>query len=122
MKKFSLWLVIFSMIIGMTFINCSNAGGSPSSIVRRYYAALEKGDAKSLGEVMTPQGAANLTPFMSKAKDHVLALGKITKTEEVINGDTGVVIVTFSNGATEEIDVMKVDGKWKVSEWDKGLW
>jgi len=110
------------MIIGVAFINCGNVGGSPSSVVRRYYAAIEKGDARALGQVMTTQGAANLTPFMSKAKDHVLALGKIVKTEEVINGNTGYVKVTFSNGKTEEIDVMKVGGKWKVSEWDKGLW
>jgi ketosteroid isomerase-like protein len=115
MKKFSR-LIGFALIIGFVVMGCSN--GSPTNVVKQYYAALAKGDAKTLGKVMTPKGAANLTQFLSKAKDHVTALGKITNTEETIDGDTGTVKVTFSNGDTEEIDVIKIDGKWKVSEWE----
>jgi hypothetical protein len=100
----------------------SKDSGKASAVVKRYYEALAKGDAKTIGEVMTTRGAQNLTPFLSKAKDHVVALGKITKIEEDIDGDTGVVTVRFSNGDTEEIDVKKVDGKWKISEWDRGMW
>jgi hypothetical protein len=100
----------------------SKDSGKAAAVVKQYYAALAKGDAKTIGKVMTAKGAQNLTPFMAKAKDHVAALGKITKIEEDIDGDSGVVNVTFSNGATEEIDVMKVNGKWKISEWDKGLY
>jgi len=120
-KKFCLKILVMALVFGMTVVGCGNNGGSPSSVVKRYYSALAKGDAKAIGEVMTAKGAQNLTPFMSKAKDHVTALGKITKIEEDIDGDTGVVEVTFSNGTTEEIDVKKVNGKWKVSEWDKGF-
>ncbi|MDR2923149.1 MAG: DUF4878 domain-containing protein [Treponema sp.] len=121
MKKFSLGLISFTMIIGLVVVGCGNIGGSPTSVVKRYYAALAKGDVKALGEVMTAKGVQYLTPFMSKAKDRVAALGKITKTEETIDGDTGIVKVTFSNGTTEKVSVRKVDGKWKISEWDKGL-
>jgi ketosteroid isomerase-like protein len=117
MKMFSMRLISFVMIIGLFAGGCGG-GDSPGSVVRRYYAALAKGDAKTLGVVMTPRGVENLTPFMEKAKDHVTALGEITDVEETIDGDTGVVKVTFKNGSSEEIDVVKVDGKWKVSEWD----
>jgi hypothetical protein len=100
----------------------SKDSGKASAVVKRYYEALAKGDAKTIGEVMTAKGAQNLTPFMSKAKDYVTALGKITKIEEDIDGDTGVVTVRFSNGDTEEIEVIKVGGKWRISEWDRGMW
>jgi hypothetical protein len=118
MKTFSMKLIGFAIIIGLVVAGCGNGGGSPSNVVKRYYAALAKGDAKTLGEVMTPKGAANLSSFMTKAKDHVTALGEITGTEETVDGDTGVVRVTFKNGSTEEIDVVKIGGKWKVSEWE----
>ncbi|MDR1099506.1 MAG: DUF4878 domain-containing protein [Treponema sp.] len=117
MKVFSMRLAGFAMVIGLVFVGCGN-GGSATNVVKRYYAALAKGDAKTIGAVMTPKAAENLTPFMEKAKEHVTALGAITNTEETIDGDTGVVKVTFENGDTEEIDVVKVDGKWRVSEWE----
>ncbi|WP_461245992.1 DUF5640 domain-containing protein [Treponema sp. R6D11] len=108
-------------VAGSSAKNNNKSDGKASAVVKQYYAALAKGDAKTIGKVMTAKGAQNITPFMSKAKDHVDALGKITKTEEIINGNSGVVKVMFSNGATEEIDVIKVDGKWKISEWDRGI-
>jgi hypothetical protein len=117
MKVFSVRLIGFIVIIGLAVVSCGT-GGSPAGVVKRYYAALAKGDAKTLGEVMTPKGAANLSNFLTKAKDHVTALGEITSTEEFIDGDSAVVRVNFKNGSTEEIDVVKIDGKWRVSEWD----
>jgi ketosteroid isomerase-like protein len=117
MKIFSIRLFGFVMIAGLVLSGCGG-GGSPARVVRQYYAALAKGDAKAVSAVMTPGAAENLTPFMEKAKEHVTSLGEITGAEETIEGDTGVVRVTFSNGDTEEIDVRKVDGKWRVSEWE----
>jgi hypothetical protein len=117
MKSFSMRLISFTIIVGLVIVGCSS-GGSPSNVVKRYYAALAKGDVKTIGKVMTSKGAENLTPYMEKAKEHVTSLGEITTTEESIDGDTGVVKVTFSNGSTEDINVTKTDGKWKVSEWE----
>jgi hypothetical protein len=34
---------------------------------------------------------------------------------ETIDGDTAVVTVAFENGEEANIDLVKVDGKWKVS-------
>ena len=118
-KKNWLGILVMVLVFGMMVVGCDNIGGSPTSVVKRYYSAIVKGDAKTIGEVMTAKGAQKLTPIMSIAKDHVTALGKITEIKEDIDGDTGVVRVTFSNGDTEEIDVRKVNGKWKVSVWDE---
>ncbi|MDR1277305.1 MAG: hypothetical protein LBK02_00985 [Treponema sp.] len=117
MKVFSMKLLSLTLFIGFILAGCGN-GNSATNVVKRYYAALAKGDAKTIGVVMTPQAAENLTPFMEKAKEHVTALGAITSTEETIDGDTGVVTVSFENGDTEEIDVVLIDGKWRVSEWE----
>jgi hypothetical protein len=43
------------------------------------------------------------------------ANGKIDSVSEVIDGDTAVVTVKFSNGETTNLDMIKVDGKWKVN-------
>jgi hypothetical protein len=117
MKVFSMRLIGFAMIVGLVLAGCGG-GGSPAKVVRQYYAALAKGDTKTISVVMTPGAAENLTPFMEKAKEHVTSLGEIVSAEETIDGDSGFVSVTFSNGDTEEISVKKVDGKWRVSEWE----
>jgi ketosteroid isomerase-like protein len=117
MKLFSTRSIGFVVIVGLVIAGCSSSG-SPANVVKRYYAALAKGDSKALAAVMTPSGAENLTPFMEKAQSHVTSMGEIKSTVETINGDTGSVAVTFADGTTEEISVAKIGGKWKVSEWE----
>ncbi|MDR2476769.1 MAG: DUF4878 domain-containing protein [Treponema sp.] len=112
MKKYSflLGLIGFMLIIG-----CSKGGGSPSDVAKQLYTALEKGDAKTVGELMTPEAAQMMTMFMEKAKGMVTAKGGITSTEETIDGDTAVVKTTFKDGSIEELEFVKIDGKWKVT-------
>jgi uncharacterized lipoprotein len=105
-----------SVVFFVLLAGCS-ASNSPSSVVREYYKALEKNDMKALAKVTTEASAKNLAQFATKARDHVVALGTIKTVTEKIDGDTAVVTVTFENDE-EDIDVVKVDGKWKVSEWD----
>lgn len=114
-KTFSLTVLIsLVLIIGLAVVGCGK-GGSPSSVTRQLYAAIEKGDAKTIGELMTPEAAQMLVMFLEKAKGMVIAKGGITKTEETINGDNAVVTTTFKDGTTEELDLVKIDGKWKVN-------
>jgi hypothetical protein len=110
-RTFFLGLATLILVIG-----CS-AANSPSAVVREYYRALEKNDPKALAKVTTEKSAKNLAQYATKARDHVVALGSIKTVTEEIDGDTAVVTVTFENDE-EKIDVIKVDGKWKVSEWD----
>ena len=117
MKKnlFSIGLVSLILIIGLALAGCSKGGGSPSSIARQFYAALEKSDSKAIGELMTPDAAATMLVFAEKAKGMIAAKGSIKSTKETINGNTAVVKATFTDGSTEELNFVKVDGKWKVT-------
>jgi len=117
MKKylFSIGIVCFALIVTFTLIGCGKVGNSPSSVARKFYTALEKGDSKAIGEVMTPEAAQMMAMFMEKAKGMIVAKGGIVKTEEEIDDDTAVVTTTFKDGTTEELNLVKIDGKWKVT-------
>jgi ketosteroid isomerase-like protein len=117
MKKLSFLMgfIGFALMIGFLFLGCNKGGGSPSDVTRKLYTAIEKGDAKAVGELMTPEAAQTMTMFMEKAKGMVAAKGGITTTKETIDGDTAVVETTFKDGSSEELNLVKVDGKWKVT-------
>ena len=114
-KMFLVGLISFMMIIGLTFTACGSGGGSPSNVAKQFYTALEKGDAKAAGELMTPESAQMIVMFMEKAKGAITDKGGIDHSEETINGDTAIVKTTFKDGSTEELSLVKVDGKWKVT-------
>jgi hypothetical protein len=101
-------------IICLVFIaGCSN--NSPSAVARKFYTAIEKNDSKAMGEAATPETAQIMAMFGEKAAGMAAENGKITSITEEIDGDTAVVTLTFANGETEDLDLIKVDGKWKVS-------
>jgi hypothetical protein len=109
-------IFVFGWVLIVLLVGCS-VGNTPSAVVREYYRALGNNDTKALARVTTSETAKNLSQVGSKAHDHVVALGKIKKITEEIYGDTAEVTVTFEDDE-EEISVIKVNGKWKVSEWD----
>jgi len=90
-------------------------GDSPSSVARKFYTAVEKGDTKGIEQTATAETAELLAMFGEKIKEGAAEMGKITDTAEVINEDSAVVTVTFDNGKTEDLKLVKVDGKWKVT-------
>ena len=110
MKK----MMILAGIVCVVFITACG-GSSPSAAARKFYTALEKGDAKAMEQVATPETVQMMTRFGEKTKGMVAANGKIKSTTEKIDGDTAVVTLTFDSGETQEIDLKKIDGKWKVT-------
>jgi ketosteroid isomerase-like protein len=112
---FSIGTISFLLIIGLTVLGCGGSGGSPSSVVKRLYTAFEKGDTKAVNELMEPEAAAMMVMFIEMAKEQAAQTGSITKTEETIDGDTAVVKATFKDGSTDDYDLVKVGGKWKVT-------
>lgn len=115
MKKLSLLgLISAALVIGFVFINCGG-GSSPSIVVRQLYTAFEKGDTQKINELMTPESAQMMSMFAEKIRGQVTSSGGIVKTEHKINGDTAVVTATFKDGSTEDYDLVKIDGKWKVT-------
>jgi ketosteroid isomerase-like protein len=117
MKKslYFLGMISLMLVIGFTVIGCGGGAGSPSSVVKQLHTAIEKGDADKINELMTPEAASMILMFGEKAKGSITEKGKISKTEEKIDGDKATVKVTYDNGNEEEFELVKLDGKWKVS-------
>jgi len=114
MKKTMFFIGLISLILITGLVVSSCGGGSPTSVVKQLHTAIEKGDSKKIGELMTSDAAQLMIMYGDKAKGLIVSKGKITKTEEEINGDDATVTVTYANGETEDYDLVKKDGKWKV--------
>jgi hypothetical protein len=112
MKK-SLLFIGFAVLVLLA--GCNSAGKSPSNAARQFYDAAAKGDMKALAKYATPGTVQLLTPFAEKVKEGLKENGKITNVTEEIDGDTAEVTITFENGDEEELDLVKVDGAWKVT-------
>jgi ketosteroid isomerase-like protein len=107
--------IMLACIVCVVFIAGCSSGDSPSSVARKFYAAVEKNDAKAMGQVATPETVQMMAMFGEKASGMVTAMGKIKSTTEEIDGDTAVVTLTFESGETSDLDLVKIDGKWKVA-------
>jgi len=116
MKKHFLFIGLISLllIMGIVVIGCGG-GSSPTSVVKKLHTAIEKGDSKAIGQLMTPDAAQMMAMLGEKAKGMMATYGGIAKTEETINGDNAVVKVTYKNGETSDYELVKIDGKWKVT-------
>ncbi|MDR0320479.1 MAG: DUF4878 domain-containing protein [Treponema sp.] len=113
-KHFSfIGLISLLLIIGIVAIGCS--GGSPTSVVKKLHTAIEKGDSKAIGQLMTPEGASMMAMMGEKAKGMIASYGGIAKTRETIDGNDALVEVTYKNGETSDYELVKIDGKWKVT-------
>ena len=108
-------MVILAGLLCVVFIAGCGGGGGPSSAAKKFYSAVEKGDTKAMEGVATADVMAVMEWALAMASEQITEKGKITKTTEKIDGDKAVVTLTFSNGETEDLDMVKEDGKWKVS-------
>jgi hypothetical protein len=108
-------LVIISLLLAVLLACVSCGGDSPSTVVKKFYKAVEKGDEKAISELATPPDVAKMiVQYLDKAKGQVEDKGTIVKATETITGDTAVVTLTFKDGSTDTENCVKVDGKWKV--------
>jgi len=105
-------VIAAALVFGMA--SCGGGGG-PSAAAKGFITAVEKGDAKAMEKYATAETAGLIAAFGEKAKTSITEKGKVTDTSEEIDGDTAKVTLTFANGETEDLDLVKVDGKWKVT-------
>jgi len=125
---FSVVLVSFVLILGVTVFGCGGGGGGggsgPSAVVKQYYAAMEKGNFKAAVALMEPEMAAFIEAFLDdddvkeaieEGKKEAAKQGGIVSTEEEIDDDKATVTVTYKDGTTETHKLKKIDGKWKLS-------
>jgi len=107
-------MIMFAGILCVLFVTAC-AGGSPSSAARKFYAAVEKNDTNAMRDVATRETVELMAMYGDKAKGVLTANGKIKRTIEDIDEDTAVVTLIFENGEETELELVKIDGKWKVT-------
>ncbi|MDR0638775.1 MAG: hypothetical protein LBG27_07745, partial [Spirochaetaceae bacterium] len=104
---------------------CGVFGDTPSAIVKKAYAAADKGDTKALFALMSPETAEKVAPYAAKLMQSLAAQigsnGAIVKTEEQIAGDVAAVRITQKNGGTSLVSFEKVGGKWKIVDFNSRL-
>jgi len=115
MKKLMKGMLVAVVMASLVFGLASCGGGSPSAVAKTFYAAVEKGDTKTIEKVTTSQTASLMALFGGMMKEEIKEYGKITGATEKIDGDKATVTLTFANGETDDVDLVKDGGKWKVN-------
>jgi hypothetical protein len=108
-------VMMLTGVMCVLFIAGCGGNASPSDAARKFFAAVEKNDSKAMAKTATPETVQMMAMYGEKAKGEMAAYGKITSITEEIDGDTAVVTVAFENEETLDLDLIKVDGKWKVA-------
>ena len=103
------------IIVSLALAVASCGGGSPTAAAKAFMSAVEKGDAKAMEKVATKDTVALVGMFGEKASESMKEYGKITDSTEKIDGDTATVSLTFDSGKTEEVSLIKENGKWLVN-------
>gem|GEM_PF-1388610 len=115
-RNHTLLVLLFAFSL-LTLAGCG--GNDPSSVVKKFYTAMEKGDTKTMLSLST----AKTHPLINlmgpeavkeMAKEAIAEGGRIKSCTHSINGDTATVTITFTKGGTETEKLVKVDGKWKI--------
>ena len=116
-------LVVLS--IALFVFGCGSGGGnSPSAVARQFYAAAEKDNFKGMRDLMEPESAQLMAALEEKMEgatgeggmgDLIKEKGGIVNAEETIDGDTATVKLTFKDESTEDLKLVRIDGKWKIT-------
>jgi hypothetical protein len=114
MKRILMFSSFFGLIVFLA-VGCGSP--SPSTVAERFYDALAKGDMETVGKYSTDETVSDLAPLISKVQPVVAAYGKGKAVSQDIDGDEAVVVMKFANQEdTEEVNLVKVNGKWKIDE------
>ena len=106
---------LFCLTIMALMVNCS-VMNSPKAAVLKFAKAVEQNDTKAMAKVATPETVQLMAMFGPKIQGMIAAqAGGKPKVTEKINGDTAVVTIILEDGDEMNIDLIKVNGKWKVS-------
>ena len=115
MKKFRL-LCTAAVVVMSVFIltGCGRAKSSePRNVAQSFLESLARADIQAAKELSTSQAAAMLdmiAPMIEPEPDF-----SIEFVDETIEGDKAVVNFRDNNtGDMEQVDLVKVDGEWKV--------
>ena len=103
-----------SCLAVLFFLSSCQIFNSPKTTVKKFFDAVQNSDLTAMAEVATP-GTVQIFTFAGPILRKTIGpIGRITATE-TITGDSAVVSVTFENKETIDINLVKIEGKWKVS-------
>ncbi len=116
MKRF----ITFSLLAVCACILSGCGGSSPDDVALDFMKAVAKPDLKAAAEMATPETAALLNMAASMGGEGLEAHpnAKFKVLSSSVDGDTAKVkIQVTDDGETdeEELDLKKIDGKWKVA-------
>jgi hypothetical protein len=102
----------FFAVVVLT-LSLAACGDSPSSVASEFMNELAKGNVTKAKEHCTPQTATIVDMMVSMNQ---LPKGKFTVVkEEKVSDNQAKVILKNENGKDEKVDLVKLDGKWKVA-------
>jgi hypothetical protein len=101
-----------ALAVGLALAACGEPG--PSHAARQFYATVERGELDQLYKYATPETVTAVAMFAEKLQGMLALKGGIASTKEAIDGNSATVTVTFRDGTSETIDLVKGDGRWKV--------
>jgi hypothetical protein len=108
-------IIALVTVMGFIVVSCGGGGSGPTAVAKAFMTAVEKNDPKAMEKSATKETVAIMAMFGEKAADTMKEYGKITNSTEKIDGNTATVSLTFENGKTEEITLIKDGGKWLVN-------
>jgi hypothetical protein len=108
-------IVVVLAIVTLVIVN--SLSNSPKGVVQRFVKAIEKNDMKALAEVATPNTVQFIAMLGSKVQGMIAAQAgsKPKSVTEAIDGDKAVVTILLQDDEEIKFDLVKVNGKWKVS-------
>jgi len=121
MKKVQVVMLACLLAFGLMFVGCGEDDTSPSGVTKQYYKALKKLDKDKIRELAAPKIADFIIALMEtdEVKKSAGKIGDPTVSEEKIDGEYATVKVTYTDAEgkqkTDKVQLMKMDGKWKVA-------
>jgi hypothetical protein len=114
-RNYFIW-VLQIVFIGLSILCCSKKNDSPSFVVKKFFTAIGNADTKTFGDLVTAEVAQKMIRNMdiNEAKININNLYGIKNIEEKIIGDYALVNIIFNNGYKEKINLIKINGKWKI--------
>ena len=110
----SAFVVVLAIVILVVVNSLSN---SPKGVVRKFVNAVEKNDMRALADVATTETVQLIAMLGPKVQGLIAsqAGAKPKSVTEKIDGDTAVVTILLEDDNEVTFDLIKVNGKWKVS-------
>lgn len=106
-------LTLLAISFSLLLAGC---GAKPRSTAESFYTSIAKGNITEAKKYCTEQTGKMLDLVSSMGKPPVDASKKFIFDHEEIKGDNATVFFREQDkGSVEKMDLLKVDGKWKVN-------